>query len=149
MFKAGQIIYFTPFYFENGKSGPKDKYFVVLENSEDDAVLASLPTRRNFIPDGLGEDTGCVEVPEINLNCYKLCKGQVITTNGKSFGFDTHLYGRQIRTYTYSWINDIYPNYEVDYIIWGELLPDIFEKLKACFRESDMVKNKYKRMLKS
>lgn len=46
MLEEGNIIYFTPFYFKNGKSTAKPKYFIVLKaNVDNKGVLASLPTR--------------------------------------------------------------------------------------------------------
>lgn len=49
MFEEGNILYFNPFYFENGNQ-PKPKYFLVLKLTEDKAVLASLPTSHDHIP---------------------------------------------------------------------------------------------------
>lgn len=43
MFKEGNILYFNPFYFENGNT-PKPKYFLVLKEVDGQLVLASLPT---------------------------------------------------------------------------------------------------------
>lgn len=51
MFEEGNIIYFDPFYFKNGNTA-KSKYFIVLKNVKDsNTILASLPTRRDSIPE--------------------------------------------------------------------------------------------------
>ena len=52
MFETGTIIYFAPFYFKNGNTA-KPKYFVVLKNIENKSVIASLPTRKDSIPQKL------------------------------------------------------------------------------------------------
>lgn len=50
MYLKSNIIYFNPFYFKNGNTS-KDKYFVVLNNDNDKIILASLPTRKDHIPE--------------------------------------------------------------------------------------------------
>ena len=49
MFKEGNILYFNPFYFENGNT-PKPKYFLVLKEVDGQLLLASLPTSHDHIP---------------------------------------------------------------------------------------------------
>jgi hypothetical protein len=49
VFEEGNIIYFDPFYFKNGNTA-KPKYFVVLKNFNKNSILASLPTRKDTIP---------------------------------------------------------------------------------------------------
>ena len=70
MFQEGSIIYFTPFYFKNGNTA-KPKYFVVLKNQDDQNLLASLPTRKDNIPVRNEIQNGCLELPDINLNCFE------------------------------------------------------------------------------
>lgn len=42
MFEAGSILFFDPFYFENGNN-PKPKYFLVIKELDGQVILASLP----------------------------------------------------------------------------------------------------------
>lgn len=63
-FPAGTIIYFTPFYFPNGKSTPKNKYFIVPHHDDDHWFLASLPTSVDRVPEGIAQRHGCVHLPK-------------------------------------------------------------------------------------
>ena len=89
------MIYFDPFYFKNGNTA-KTKYFVVLKNIDNKIILASLPTRKDNIPDINVKDHGCVELPDINMNCFVISPNIVVTECRKYFVFKTHLYGYQI-----------------------------------------------------
>lgn len=148
MFAPGDIVYFSPFYFKNGNTA-KNKYFVVLKNIDQKILLAILPTRRDSIPQQISVKCGCVEAPEINLNCFVLPPRIVVTECGKSFDFPTHLYGSQIDEYDTNRMREIYPIQGKDYILWGKMKPHIFAELIDCFSKSTAVKRKYKRALSS
>lgn len=120
MFEAGYIIYFDPFYFKNGNTA-KPKYFVVLKSIDNKSIIASLPTRRDNIPEEETIENGCVELPEINLNCFVISQAQIVTECGKHFDFATHLYGHQIDDYAIEYLQEIYPNEGSDYEIWGKI----------------------------
>jgi len=62
MFEDGNIVYFTSFYFPNGKSTPKPKYCILLKSIEGNNIIASLPTRTDSIPNGIPKST-------VVLNC--------------------------------------------------------------------------------
>ncbi|MGF1565418.1 MAG: hypothetical protein ACFCUH_08625 [Flavobacteriales bacterium] len=49
MFQEATIVYFDPFYFKNGNVA-KPKYFIVLKRFNEQQLLASLPTRKDAIP---------------------------------------------------------------------------------------------------
>jgi len=146
MFEKGNIIRFDPFYFKNGNTS-KPKYFVVLSVSETETVIASLPTRKDSIPENSEIDFGCIEIPEINLNCFVIAANKEITECGKMFDFKTHLYGHQIDDYSISLMNEIYPNEGSDYEIWGKMKKDIFTNMVNCFKTSKSVKWKYRKLL--
>jgi hypothetical protein len=146
MYEEGNIIYFTPFYFKNGNTA-KDKYFVVLKNVEEKLILATLPTRRDNIP---AKDTikdGCVELPEINLNCFVISEKTQATECGKYFDFPTHIYGHQLDTHTLEQLDSNYKIEDVDYEIWGKMDSSVFEKLIECLRTSNSVKRKHIKLL--
>jgi hypothetical protein len=65
----------------------KEKYFVILKNLKGRSVLASLPTRRDNIPEKDTIENGCVELPNINLNCFVISKDVEVTTCHKKFDF--------------------------------------------------------------
>ncbi len=146
MIEERNIIYFDPFYFKNGNTA-KPKYFVVLRHFDTGTVIASLPTRKDTIPFPENIESGCIELPDINLNCFVLSKDTAITECGKSFVFKTYLYGHQIDEYDVKLLKEIYPNEGSDYEIWGKMKPEIFTALINCFKNSGTVKRKYKKLL--
>lgn len=146
MFKEGNIIYFDPFYFKNGNTA-KPKYFVILKSYENHNLIASLPTRKDTIPKENVIENGCVEIPEINLNCFVISSTIEVTTCGKKFDFNTYLYGHQIDDYNIPLLTELYPNEGIDFIIWGKMKDNIFNNLLDCFKVSKTVKRKYKNIL--
>ncbi|TDX84540.1 hypothetical protein [Epilithonimonas xixisoli] len=146
MFEEGNIIYFDPFYFKNGNPA-KPKYFVVLKNDGYQNIVASLPTRTDSIPQKDTIESGCVEIPSINLNCFVFAPSQIITNCNKFFDFPTHLYGHQIDDYTIESLQELYPNEGTDYSLWGKMKSNLFEELINCFKNSKSVKRKYKKLL--
>lgn len=146
MFLERNIIYFDPFFFKNGNTA-KPKYFVILKNIEHQTILASLPTRKDSIPTNNTDQKGCVELPEINLNCFVISEMEIVTECGKMFDFKTHLYGHQLDDYTITLMKEIYPIEGTDYFIWGRMKSELFDELIACFKSSKAVKQKYRRLL--
>lgn len=143
MFEEGNIIYFDPFFFKNGNPA-KPKYFVVLKNDGLKNIIASLPTRRDNIPQNESINNGCIELSDINLNCFIFSTQQEITECGKHFDFPTFMYGHQIDDYLIQELKDIYPNEGTDYSVWGKMKTDLFANLINCFKKSKSVKRKYK-----
>lgn len=146
MYIEGNILYFTPFYFKNGNSA-KPKYFVVIKNIEDKTLLVSLPTSKDFIPEKDVISYGCVELSEINLNCFIISPSQVVTESGKKFDFQTYIYGHQLDTYELSNMSEIYQLEDIDYQIFGKMKVDLFNDLLDCLKNSKSVKNKYLKIL--
>jgi hypothetical protein len=146
MFEEGNILYFDPFYFKNGNTA-KRKYFLVLKVHERKTIIAVLPTRTASIPRSELVDSGCLELPEIGLNCFVFPKQETVTECGKVFDFNTYLYGAFIDDYEISVLEELYPNEGIDYWVWGKLKPAYFEAVLDCFRQSASVKRKYKRVL--
>lgn len=146
MFEEGNIIYFDPFYFKNGNKA-KAKYFVVLKIQEHQNVLASLPTRSDSIPVKNEIEHGCLELPEINLNCFVISANRKVTNCGKFFDFKTHIYGHQIDIYEVEILKEIYPIENTDYEIWGKMTDDLYTDLIKCLQNSRSVKRKYKKIL--
>lgn len=146
MFEERVIIYFDPFYFKNGNTA-KPKYFVVLKNIENKNILASLPTRKDSVPENKVIEKGCVELPSINLNCFVIPKNTEVTECGKFFEFKTHIYGHQIEDYEVHLLKEIYLIENADYSISGKMKEDIFISLIECFKNSKSVKKKYQKLL--
>lgn len=146
MFKEGYIIYFTPFFFKNGNT-PKNKYFVVLKTQQNSSIVASLLTRKDFVPTNATTDFGCVEIPTANFNCFVIPQSIEVTECGKSFDFTTYLYGHLIDEYEIEKMQEIYPNEGTDYVVWGKMKPKLFSDLSDCLKKSKSVKNKFKKVL--
>lgn len=146
MFQERTIIYFDPFYFKNGNKA-KPKYFVVLRNIENESILASLPTRTDSIPVKDEIEKGCLELPDINLNCFIFSNKCAVTECGKTFDFKTHIYGHQLDIYDIDLLKEIYPLENSDYIIWGVMEKKLFNSLITCLKNSKSVYRKYKKRL--
>jgi len=143
MFEEGNIVYFTPFYFLNVKSAPKPKYCIIFKSTEGNTIIASLPTRTDSIPNGIPIITGCIEMPNINLNSFIFDKSTEITECGKFFDFETFVYGHQLDFYSINLFKDIYRIEGTDYEIFGKLKQELYQKLLACLRNSKSVKKKF------
>lgn len=146
MYSEGNIIYFNPFYFKNGNTA-KEKYFVVLKSINGNAILASLPTRKDYIPDKDVIENGCIELPDISMNCFVISSNTEVTECGKHFDFKTHLYGYEIDSYDTKLMLEIYQIEGTDYVIWGKMKNDIFTSMMDCFKNSKSVKRKFKHFL--
>ena len=106
-----------------------------------------MPTRKDTIPHDEVIDEGCLELPEINLNCFVIPANIEVTDCGKRFDFRTHLYGHQLDDYHVDVINETYLNEGTDYEIWGRMKQEIFDRVLLCFRTSKSVKWKYRKPL--
>lgn len=145
MYTEGNIIRFDPFYFKNGNTA-KPKYFVILKKIDDIALIASLPTRKDTIPSNVTFQFGCVELPDINLNCFVIPNILEVTDCGRKFDFNTYLYGHQIDDYSIDSLQNMNVNEGADYEIWGQMKSDLFMDLRNCFKNSKSVKWKYRKI---
>lgn len=145
MYQEGNIVYFDPFYFKNGNTA-KPKYFIILKCIEKYNLVASLPTRKDSIPSTETVNHGCVELPNININCFVISKDVIVTDCGKNFDFQTHLYGHQLDEYEIDLLNEVYPNEGTDYVVWGKMKDELFKEVINCFKNSKSVKRKFKKL---
>lgn len=143
MLEEGNIVYFTPFYFPNGQSAPKPKYCIILKSIKDRTIIASLPTRKDFLPEGTLKNTGCFEMPNINLNAFVFDTKTEVTECGKHFDFKTFVYGHQLDFYSIDLFKDIYRIEGADYEIFGKLKKHLYNQLLECLRNSKSVKKKF------
>lgn len=146
MFAEGEIIYFDPFYFKNGNTA-KAKYCLILKVVGTQRIVASLPTRKDHIPTAHENESGCVELPESNLNCYAIPANSKVTMDGKSFPFKTHLYGHELDIYEQGSMKELYVIEGTDYERWGQMLPELFSEIMKCFKKSGSVKRGIKKLL--
>ena len=141
MFEPGTLIYFTPFYFKNN-AVPLNKFFVILHWDSNNGIIANLPTSQDHIPQFCTQESGCIELPGANFNCYCIQSKEVITDNGFSFDLKTILYGTSIDNYDKDHFNQ-YPFEEVDYSVKGKIKDELFKDILNCFINSKCVKKKY------
>ncbi len=147
MYVEGNIIYFKPFYFKNGNIA-KPKCFIVLKTIQENILLATLPTSKDFIPEGITIDFGCIELPDSNFNCFVISNTQAITECNKKFDFTTYIYGHQLDIYEISMLKNVYKIEGSDYEVYGKIKFEIFDQLLKCLKTSKSVKYKYLKLLK-
>lgn len=151
MLEERNLIYFSPFYFPDGKSAPKDKYFIVLKNQEGNNILASLPTRKDSVPKVFDGEMGCISLNStqhgFDLVCYRIGQEKEILENSDFyFDFNTHIYGTNLRLYQLDYFS-LYPHEGIDYTIIGKIKNEIFIELVNCLKENKAVKRGYRLIL--
>lgn len=148
MLEEKNILFFKPFTFKNGDS--KDKFFVVLKTFDNgNSLLASLPSSQDYVPERYETQSGCIEAPEINFNCYVINNGLEVTECGKQFHKRTYLYGIGLDQYNSIDLNNKYPNEGYDYEIFGKMKENIFNDIIDCFKKSNIIKRKFIKILNS
>lgn len=148
MFVPGNILYFNPFYFQNGNTA-KRKYFIVLGCKDGASVIASLPTRTANAPSLINDSHGCQNNDARNFCCYVFRKDQVVCDNGFSFPVKTHVYGDQALEYSLQLLRETYRIEGVDYNICGRLTEEEYRDLYECIVSSPATKRKIVRLLKA
>lgn len=146
MYSEGNILYFDPFYFKNGAES-KPKYFLVLKRIGDHALLASLPSSKMHLPNFVAITHGCIDIPDSCISCYIFQEGVPITKCGWSFDLNTFLYGNWIDEYSISVLNSRYQIKDVEYTIIGQLTDSELNQVTNCFKNSPVVKRKYRALL--
>ena len=146
MFEARNILFFDPFYFKNGNTA-KAKYFVVLKIIKDKAILASLPTSKDHIPGFIELKDWCIELPDININCFIITPETQVTECGKHFPRNTFLYGQHIDDFDIAMLHELYPLENTDFVIWGKMEKLLYNKIINCFLHSKSIKRKYRAIL--
>lgn len=146
MFKAGNLLYFNPFYFSNGNT-PKAKYCIVLANLGETQLVASLPTSKDHIPSFLDKEHGCINSAQHNINCYYFSAKRMVC-NDTQFCFprETYIYGSQVHYMEMEIINEQHSDlHDIQYC--GKLNENEFKAIKTCFKNSPEVKRGIKRHL--
>mgnify|MGYP006872984271 FL=1 len=133
----GTLLYCDPFVFKNGAT-PKPKYFIVLANTDDGVMLASLPTSKDHVPQDAEVIRGAVNIPERGVNAYVFEAGDQVT---ESFAFPrrTFVYGEQVDDYTEEDLNAMGGAIQN----LGVLKPELLADLKACLKQASNIKRKY------
>ena len=137
----GTLLYFNPFVFKNG-AAPKPKFFIVLANTDDGVMLASLPTSKDHVPSDAEVVRGAVNIPERGVNAYVFEAGDQVTDT-YCFPRRTFVYGEQVDDYTEEDLNAMGSTMQN----LGVLKPDILADLKACLKQASNIQRKYVKWL--
>ena len=137
----GTLLYFDPFVFKNGAT-PKPKYFIVLANTDDGVMLASLPTSKDHVPADAEVVRGAVNIPERGVNAYVFEAGDQVTDT-YCFPRRTYVYGEQVDDYTEADLNAMGSTIQN----LGVLKPELLADLKACLKQASNIKRKYVKWL--
>jgi hypothetical protein len=92
VFHPKSILLIQNFDFEDGKSQPKDKFLIVLLQTETDAIIAPLTSSQDFIPDYFNKGDRCIKDDPSCIHCYFFPKTLVIGLDGFAFNKDTYVY---------------------------------------------------------
>lgn len=146
MFSPGNILYFSNFVFPNGNPC-KPKYFIVISMTDEEFVVASLPTSHDHIPDGLPKVHGCINNSEMCVNCYYFEKGKAVSECGEfAFPLDTYVYGEQVMMVDKKLLEGTYKE-GLDYKKLCKLKDSEYRSLTHCLRLSSSMKRKIKQSL--
>ena len=137
----GTLLYFDPFVFKNGAT-PKPKYFIVLANTDDGVMLASLPTSKDHVPADAEVVRGAVNIPERGVNAYVFEAGDQVTDT-YCFPRRTYVYGEQVDDYTEEDLTAMGSTIQN----LGVLKPELLADLKACLKQASNIKRKYVKWL--
>lgn len=151
MFEEGNILYFNPFYFENGNK-PKPKYFLILKSMEDNLIIASLPTSHDHVPNSMEKKHGCIDDYTINFNCYYFQEGKNVAFNEKencnfSFPKDTYIYGYRISFFDKRKFDEQLAASVTILTYKGKLYTEEMKQLYKCLRNSSSVKRIFRKLL--
>jgi hypothetical protein len=146
VFSEGNLIYFTPFYFKNGRPSA-NKYFIVLKTMGSQTIIASLPTSINHVPSFLQHVHGCINNDENKVNCYLFEKNRPICENGYCFDLHTYVHGNEVLDYEVEVFMNVYKVEGQDYVIKGKLTNGELAALIDCIIKSGSVKKKIKQWL--
>lgn len=152
MFEEGNLLLFHPFLFKNGAT-PKDKFFVVLKELEENILLASLPTSKDHVPSDMEVKRGCLDRAERFVNVFVFLSGEEVATkdDGTRFSFskNTFIYGADLDVYPTSQfeLQERMAQTSIEKI--GKLDDGIFGELLSCLAGSKVVKNKFRRLLQN
>lgn len=148
-FPLGTIIYFTPFYFPNGKSAPKNKYFILLAHQDEGWMVASLPSSVDRVPEGSHQAHGCLHLPEAMFHAYIFAPGKPVTNNHWSFPLTTYVYTAWVEAFDKRIFSEVYVVEGVDYRVIGRLTKDEYTALVDCALKSGDLKGRFRKVLKS
>lgn len=142
----GTILHIPNYEFDNGER--KNKFFLLLKETDNTQLIVSLPSSQEYFPTGTKVTHGCIELEKAQQTTYCFIANTSICSDTLfSFSKDTFLHG--------CWINSInklsfFQRYSVEnvhYEVKGVLSKSELNAVIQCFKNSCIVKNKFKKLL--
>ena len=137
MYQEGQLLKFSNFVFKNGNT-PKTKYFIVLRRMERTLMIASLPTSKDHVPSFAAVESGCVNLPESNVNAFVISPKMQVTPFF-SFPLPTFLYGSEVDEYEQEYLESM--QCEVEDL--GLVDMDLMQAIRDCLKKASNIRRKY------
>ncbi len=144
----GTLLYIYNYLFDDLSS--KNKYFLVLkEINETESILVSLPSSKDYIPSTAKIEHGCIDLSlTAQQTTYCFEKDKIITKDTSfCFPLNTFVYGQYLTSIKISDFTTKYPVEGVHYEKIGILNDVEIDNIINCFKNSNVVKNKYKKLL--
>lgn len=142
--EEGTLLYIYDYEFKDLTS--KNKFFLILKKSNFGDVIISLPTSQDYIPSYEKVHHGCIDIDKAQQTTYCFEKDKIITDTNFCFEKTTFLYGHLIDSINLKFLISRYPIEGIHFEIKGIMLKDELEAIYHCFKSSNWVKNKFKKL---
>lgn len=142
----GTILHIPNYEFENGER--KNKFFLIIKEIDSIQLMVSLPSSIEYFPTGTKIVHGCIELDKAQQTTYCFKAHTIIASNTAfSFSKDTYLHGCWLHSIDKTAFFQKYSVENIHYEIKGTLDSNELDCVRECFKNSSIVKNKFKRML--
>lgn len=142
--REGTLLYIYDYQFKNLTS--KNKFFLILKKTESGYAIISLPTSQDYIPSYEQLHHGCIDIDKAQQTTYCFVKDKIITDTGFCFEKNTFLYGHLIDSIDLNALKRRYPIEGIHFEIKGTLSDEELKAIYTCFKASDWVKNKFRKL---
>jgi len=142
----GTLLHIPNYEFENGER--KNKFFLILKQTPALQLIVSLPSSQEYFPTGTEVLHGCIELPHAIQTTYCFKANNVLDLNtGFSFAKDTFLHGCWLHGIDKTSFFQKYSIENIHYEVKGVLDSNELNAVVNCFKNSCVVKNKFKKLL--
>lgn len=142
LFNKGDLLLLSPFIFPDGGK-PKDKFFVVLNSTDENCIITTLPTSKDHVPSDIKVKSGCIDIASRNFNAFVFMANELITPSF-SFKVNTFVYGCNLHLYNGNNLIEQINGNKTRIKNFGRINKTLFNDLIECLLISKEVKRKYK-----
>lgn len=142
---AGTLLYIYNYEFSDGSTA--NKFFLIIKDVNGSQLLISLPTSKDYIPDFVDINHGCIDIPKAQQTTYCFESDKPITDTNFKFDVNTFLYGHLMSIIDLKLFMSKYPVENVHYKVMGILLENEYKMILKCFTSSVSVPRKFKKIL--